>query len=61
MACFTLSAIVVRLLMVRVTDRLGQRVVLMAGLAVCTLASLGYNFVASLLLIFLRVLGIPAV
>ncbi|NTV90892.1 MAG: MFS transporter [Clostridiales bacterium] len=57
MSCFTISAIIIRLFVVKATARLGKRTILIAGLIICAFAAAGYYFMALLGLVFmLRIL-----
>jgi len=53
MGSFTFSAIIIRLFAVKVTEYLGKRIFLMAGLLVCALAAGGYYLTTVILFIFL--------
>lgn len=57
MSSFTISAIVIRLFTVKITDCFGKRFVLILSLAVCALAAFGYYITSALaLILLLRVL-----
>jgi MFS family permease len=53
MGCFTFSAIIIRLFAVKLTEHLGKRIFLMAGLLVCAVSACGYYFTGIILFIFL--------
>jgi MFS family permease len=53
MGSFTLSAIIIRLLSVKATQLLGERLFLILGLIVCALAAFGYYLTAALSFILL--------
>ncbi len=53
MSIFTISAIVMRLFVVKLSDHFGKRAILIAGLIICALAACGYYIMSLLVVVFL--------